>query len=51
MNNNVDPNTSFIENWSQANVNKYIPGGIGLSITRFLFQKLVQRFKENFLEW
>ena len=39
LNNNVDPNTSFIENWSQANVNKYIPGGIGLSITRFSISK------------
>ena len=39
LNNNVDPNTSFIENWSQANVNKYIPGGIGSSITRFSISK------------
>ncbi len=39
LNNNVNPNTSFIENWSQANLNKYIPGGIGLSITRFSISK------------
>ena len=39
INNNVETNASYIDNWSQANINKYIPGGIGLSITRFSIAK------------
>ena len=39
INNNIETNASYIDNWSQANINKYIPGGIGLSITRFSIAK------------
>ena len=39
INNNVEINSSYLDNWSQANINKYIPGGIGLSITRFSISK------------
>tara|TARA_B100000902_G_scaffold344100_1_gene349261 strand:- start:469 stop:1350 length:882 start_codon:yes stop_codon:yes gene_type:complete len=39
INNNVEINSSYLDNWSQANINKYIPGGIGLSITRFSIAK------------
>ena len=39
INNNVDANTSYLDNWSQANLNKYIPGGIGLSITKISIAK------------
>jgi len=39
INNNIETNTSYLENWCQANINKYIPGGIGLSITRFSVAK------------
>jgi len=37
--NTIEANTSILENWSQANINKYIPGGIGLSVTRFSISK------------
>mgnify|MGYP001491486558 FL=1 len=39
INNNVEINSSYLDNWSQANINKYIPGGLGLSITRFSIAK------------
>jgi len=39
INNNVEINSSYLDNWSHANINKYIPGGIGLSITRFSIAK------------
>ena len=39
INNNVDANTSYLDNWSQANLNKYIPGGIGVSITKISIAK------------
>lgn len=39
INNNIETNALYLDNWSQANINKYIPGGIGLSITRFSISK------------
>ena len=39
INNNVETNTSYLDNWGQANLNKYIPGGIGLSITKISIAK------------
>ena len=39
INNNVDANASYLDNWSQANLNKYIPGGIGVSITKISIAK------------
>ena len=39
INNNIETNTSYLDNWSQANLNKYIPGGIGLSITKISIAK------------
>ena len=39
INNNVATNASYLDNWSQANLNKYIPGGIGLSITKLSIAK------------
>ena len=39
INNNVATNSSYLDNWSQANLNKYIPGGIGLSITKLSIAK------------
>jgi hypothetical protein len=37
--NKIESNTSYFENWALSNVNKYIPGGIGLTITRFSVSK------------
>ena len=37
--NKIETNTSYFENWALSNVNKYIPGGIGLTITRFSVSK------------
>ena len=37
--NRIESNTSYFENWALSNVNKYIPGGIGLTITRFSVSK------------
>lgn len=37
--NKIESNTSYFKNWALANVNKYIPGGIGLTITRFSVSK------------
>lgn len=39
INNNIETNTSYLDNWGQANLNKYIPGGIGLSITKISIAK------------
>lgn len=39
INNNVEINSHYLSNWSQSNINKYIPGGLGLSITRFSISK------------
>ena len=39
INNNVEINSSYLDNWSHSNINKYITGGIGLSITRFSIAK------------
>jgi hypothetical protein len=39
INNSVATNTSYLDNWSQANLNKYIPGGIGVSITKISIAK------------
>ena len=39
LNNNIETNTSYLDNWGQANLNKYIPGGIGLSITKISIAK------------
>lgn len=39
INNNVETNTSYLDNWGQANLNKYIPGGIGLSLTKISIAK------------
>ena len=39
INNNIDTNTSYLDNWSQANLNKYIPSGIGVSITKISIAK------------
>ena len=39
INNNIEINTSYLDNWGQANLNKYIPGGIGLSITKISIAK------------
>jgi hypothetical protein len=37
--NRIESNASYFENWALSNVNKYIPGGIGLTITRFSVSK------------
>ena len=39
ISNSIETNTSILENWSQANINKYIPGGISLTVTRFSIAK------------
>ena len=39
INNNIETNTSYLDNWGQANLNKYIPGGIGLSLTKISIAK------------
>ena len=39
INNKIETNTSYLDNWGQANLNKYIPGGIGLSITKISIAK------------
>lgn len=39
INNKVETNTSYLDNWGQANLNKYIPGGIGLSLTKISIAK------------
>lgn len=39
INNNIETNTSYLDNWGQANLNKYIPGGIGVSITKISIAK------------
>lgn len=39
LNNKVETNSSILNNWSQANLNKYIPGGIGITITKFSISK------------
>ena len=39
LNNKVETNSSILNNWSLANLNKYIPGGIGVTITKFSISK------------
>ena len=39
INNSVATNTSYLDNWSQANLNKYIPSGIGVTITKISIAK------------
>ena len=39
INNKIETNTSYLDNWGQANLNKYIPGGIGVSITKISIAK------------
>jgi len=41
--NKIESNTSYFENWALSNVNKYIPGGIGLTVTRFSVSKNLNR--------
>ncbi len=49
INNNVETNNSYLDNWGQANLNKYIPGGIGLSITKISIAKNLSKDSKKIL--
>ena len=49
INNNIETNALYLDNWSQANINKYIPGGIGLPITRFSISKNLSKDSKNLI--
>ena len=49
INNNIETNTSYLDNWGQANLNKYIPGGIGLSITKISIAKNLSKDSKKIL--
>lgn len=49
INNNVETNISYLDNWGQANLNKYIPGGIGLSITKISISKNLSKDSKKIL--
>ena len=43
INNKIEVNSNYLSNWALSNINKYIPGGIGLSITRFSITKNISK--------
>tara|TARA_B100001996_G_C18652605_1_gene590004 strand:+ start:1025 stop:1921 length:897 start_codon:yes stop_codon:yes gene_type:complete len=49
INNKIEVNSNYLSNWALSNINKYIPGGIGLSITRFSITKNISKDSKKIL--